>query len=98
MAGMFGPPVKHRAVELVGGRADGRQLPIGEMGGKHQGGLAVVRQRHVAVDLLARDDDAVDAVRMRRVPIPDAVELREFGAQTAEIVPDPAQDLIDLGR
>src|ERR1041385_2344683 len=68
------------------------------MRGKDQRRLAVVRHFHPAVDVLARNDDAVDTVRIARVPVPNTIHLREFAGEPPEIVPDTAQDNIEFGR
>ena len=53
-AGNIRPPVEHRAVELVGGGADCRQLPIGEVGRENQRRLAVIQQPVKSLDVRLR--------------------------------------------
>ena len=43
------------------------------------------------------DLDTAGPLRLARVEIPQPVEMGEFGAHAAEIVPDAAQDRFDLG-
>ena len=42
--------------------------------------------------------DAARLVRMIEVVVPDVIEMGEFGADAAEIVPDAGQDGLDLLR
>ena len=91
------PPIQHGAVDAVGRGGYRRQLPIGEMGGKDQRRLAVMCQPHEALDISRVNSIAARPLRVVRVEIPQPVEMGEFGAHAAEIVPDAAQDRVDLG-
>src|SRR5579885_3865028 len=66
------------------------------MGGEDQSRLLVICDLYVAVDLLAGNDNSADPVGIGGVPVPDAVELRELGAEATEVVPYAAQNGLDF--
>ncbi len=69
------------------------------MRGEDQRRLAVVAQLDEALDASAVVElDAARPFGMLGVVVPQPVEMRELGADAAEIVPDAAQDALDLGR
>jgi hypothetical protein len=90
------PAIEHRRVDAVGMSADRGELPVRQMCGEDQRRLAVVAQPernrlgrvgiHHAAWALAR-----------RIVIPQSVDMGELGADPAEIVPDAAEDRLDLG-
>ena len=77
------------------GAGQGRHFPVREMRGEDERGLAVVAQADEAVERRLREFDMAGAVIVRIV-IPDAVEMGEFDADAAEIVPDAAENGLDL--
>src|SRR6516165_443288 len=94
--GDIGLAVQHRRLEPILGRNQRRQFPIREMGGEHQGRLAVAAQLpKPLVDFAAVDDVA----HLLRVGIEhlQAIDMGELGSNAAEIVPNAAQDRFDFG-
>ncbi len=91
-----GAAVEHRGVESVLGRNQRRQLPIGEMRGKDQRRLAVGAQLLEPVIGLRRVEDVS---LLLRVGIEDlqAVDMGELRRDAAEIVPNVAQYIVDVG-
>ena len=76
-------------------RGQGRQLPVAEMACKDQRRLAVepqLREQFVGARL---DFDAA-VFGMRGIMLPDMIEMGEFGAEPAEIVPDACENGLDL--
>ena len=94
----IGAAVKHRAVEIVGGRADAPAFPSWRDGRRRS---APACRRCASRANRSRPSVGTSKrprpVRLRRVVIPQPVEMGEFGADAAEIVPDAAQDGLDLG-
>ena len=81
--------VEHRGVELVFGRDQRRQFPVGEMGGEDQGGLAVLPQLLKPRISLRRVEDVALALRVGLEDL-QAVDVGEFRRHPPEIVPDAA--------
>ena len=73
-----------------------RQLPVGEVRGEDQRRLAVAPQLLKAIVSLGRIDDVAFSLRVGMEHL-QAVDVGEFGGDTAEIVPDAEQDRFDLG-
>ena len=94
-AGAVGPAIQHRRIHPVRGPGQRRKFPIAEMAGKNQRGLAVVFQPREQFVRARRDLDAA-FLGMRRIVIPDVIDMGELGADAAEIVPDAGQDRLDL--
>ena len=86
---------QHRGLEPVGRRGQRRQFPVAEMGREDQRSLAVLDQLVEHRNRRVRQLDAA-ALRMVRIVVPDAVEMREFAAEASEIVPHLRQDRFDL--
>ena len=64
------------------------------MGGKHHRGLAVILHVQKARDVVGRVVDMGAAIGVAGT---DVVEMRDLGADPAEIVPHAAQNRFDLG-
>ncbi len=75
---------------------DSSQLP--RWRGKEQCRLAVVAQFVEQLLAARRELDAAWLVGIPGIMIPDAVDMREFGPDASEVVPDAGQDLLDLLR
>ena len=74
-----------------------RQLPIAEMAGKDQRGLAVeakLRKQLVG----ARQDFDPAFFGEGGIVLPDVIEMGEFGAKAAEIVPYAGENGLNLLR
>src|SRR5262249_30365412 len=93
--GDVGPSVEYRGVELAAGGNQRRQLPVGKMGGKDQRRLAVGAQLLEAFEGLGRVEDVACAFLLG-IEDPQSVDVGEFGRYAPEVVPDPAQDRLDL--
>src|SRR5947199_7238255 len=65
------------------------------MRGEDQGGLAVASQTMKALLGLRRIDDVADGL-LRRIEHAQVVDMGEFRPYAAEVVPNPAQDALDL--
>ncbi len=91
---VVGHPVDHGRRQTVGGRGNGRQLPVRQMRGKAQRRLAVgpqpVEQRHtVGLD--------ASGIGMVEIKVPDARHVHILAGDPAEIVPCLAQRRLDPG-
>ena len=65
------------------------------MRGENKRGLAVVAQADEALERLLRELD-MSGNGVVRIMIPDAVEMGEFDADAAEIVPDAGKNDFDF--
>ena len=89
------PSVEHRAVQVVGGRADCWQFPIRQMCGKNQRRFAIVQQLVEPFDVWLCKFNA-PSPRILSIIAPQPVEMRKLRTHSAEIVPASAQDRVDI--
>src|SRR5258708_32275397 len=96
-SGEAGPAMQNRGVQAVRGSSASGKFPVGEMGCKDQRRFAVeskLRKQFVG----ARPDFDPAILGARGIVLPDMIEVREFGADATEIVPDACENGLDLGR
>jgi hypothetical protein len=90
-----GPPKQDRSVEPVGNGGDRWKPPIAKMPCKDQRGLAV--EPKLRKQLVGTRQDLDPAFFGKRgIVLADMVEMDEFRAQTAEIIPDAGKDCRDF--
>ena len=87
--------VEHQRIKPVSGGDNGRQFPVGEMGGEDQRRLAVVAQ---LLEPLGGARRIRDETPVFRVAFAQPIDMREFGGDTPEIVPDATQNCVNFGR
>ena len=76
-------------------RGQRRQFPVAEMACENQRRLAVEPQLREQFVRARLDFDAA-VFGMGGIVLPDVIEMGEFGADAAEIVPDAGEDGLDL--
>src|SRR6202171_570217 len=91
-------PVHNCCIEPVRDRGERGQLPAAEMAREEQGRLAVIPELIEQFLCPRRELDATWSFGMIGVVVPDVVEMREFGADAAEIIPDARENGLDLFR
>src|SRR5207247_7880618 len=77
-------PIERGGVQPVGDRSEGGQLPVAEVACENQRRLAVEPQlRKQLMGAWLNFDAAI--LGMRRIVLPDVIEMGEFGAEATEI-------------
>jgi len=92
-----GAAEQHRGVEAVAFGRDRGELPIANVRGKDQRGLAVIAKLlHQPLAVVGAHD--APALVIHRIVVPQSVDMGELGADAAEVLPDAAQNALDLVR
>ena len=91
-------PVKDRRVEIACRRADRRQFPIGEMRCEDDCWPALPDKLEKTVKVGWSRFDAFGPFRVPGIKVRKAIKVSKLSGDTAEVVPNAAQDRIDLGR
>ena len=91
-------PIKHRGIQPMRDSGEGRNFPIAEMACEDQRRLAVVAECIKYLAGALREFHIARLAGIAGIVIPDAVEMREFRTDAADIVPHAGDDLVDLLR